>query len=125
MRQTREDRLAARRVPAAPGVRGAAAKPGENDRHLAWVRSLPCAIGSVRCGAITHAHHVRERSGGGVGMKPGDRWAVPLCPAHHSEGHTTGWKTFEERHRVDLRAVAVGLAAASPYLSQDQRGADE
>jgi len=46
-------------------------------RHLDFVRQLPC----VACGktAPSEPVHVRTGTDGGVGMKPGDRYAVPLC----------------------------------------------
>jgi hypothetical protein len=92
--------------------------------HLAWIRSLRCLTGRRTCGTFTHAHHVRQCTGAGTAMKPDDRWAVPLCPSHHSEGHTGGWATFEAKYSVNLRAAAEGLAAASPYLPHPERIAD-
>ena len=52
-------------------------------QHLAFVRQLPC----VACGkaAPSDAAHVRTGTDGGVGMKPGDRYAVPLCVACHAK----------------------------------------
>lgn len=63
-----------------------------------------------------HAHHVRVGTGGGTGAKPSDRFCVPLCGAHHHEGHQKGWKTFEAKYHVDLRALAERLAKGSPAL---------
>src|SRR5215813_891921 len=57
-------------------------KPNLRSRvaHLAFVRLLPC----VACGkaAPSDAAHVRTGTDGGTGMKPGDRYAVPLCSAY-------------------------------------------
>jgi Protein of unknown function (DUF968) len=75
-------------------------------RHLAWVRSLPCSVPGCR-GEMVQAHHVRK--GAGVGMKPADRYAAPVCIEHHTEGHTGGWRTFEARYGVDLSAIAARL----------------
>lgn len=119
----RIQRIADRAVPAAPAVVGTWRRTGENSKHLAWVRSMSCCVGGARCGTKTHAHHVRAGTGGGTGMKPPDSAAVPLCAAHHSEGHTKGWVTFEAKYRVDLRAIADGLAATSSYLKVDLQGA--
>ena len=94
-------------------------RPGTSTAHLAWVRKHPCACHRiVRCEGVIHAHHVRAGTGGGIGMKPDDRWAVPLCAAHHSELHTGGHATFEARYRLDLRAVAADLARFSPHLER-------
>ena len=115
----RAGRRAARTVPAAAGVTGWRVRNGESGAHLAWIRSLPCRLGRPECGQITHAHHVRSGTGGGTGMKPADRWAVPLCPRHHAEGHAMGWVTFELRYGIDLRRVAEALACGSPYLHDE------
>jgi hypothetical protein len=56
-------------------------------------------------------------TGGGMGMKPADRWSVPLCGGtHHPEQHLIGHEAFDAKHGVDLRAIAVELAGQSPYL---------
>jgi hypothetical protein len=52
-----------------------------------------------------------------MGMKPDDRWTVPLCSRHHGEGHQSGWRTFEAKYGVDLRRQAERLAALSPALT--------
>lgn len=113
-------RRARARKPARPSRR-----PGATCRdHLEWIRLQPClcrrrqAIGA--CGGGTEAHHVRSGTDGGVGMKPSDAWAVPLCHHHHMEGHTVGWATFEKRYNFDLRGVATLLAAESPALALDE-----
>ncbi|CAB4137821.1 Protein of unknown function DUF968 [uncultured Caudovirales phage] len=84
--------------------------------HLEWIRSLPCCVGLASCGAFIHAHHVRECTGGGTGLKPPDRWAVPLCPAHHLELHQRGARTWGLKYGIDLRQRAEDLAAQSPHL---------
>ncbi len=60
---------------------------------------------------MIEAHHVRK--GAGIGLKPSDRAAAPLCMEHHSEGHTLGWRSFEVRHGLDLTAIAAKLWAES------------
>jgi len=93
---------------------------GESTRHLAWVRTYPCCVRI--CGAtMMHVHHVRDDSGGGTGLRPHDRWAIPVCPAHHMAIHQTGARTFETRHGLNLRAIAVRFAETSPYLPSDEK----
>lgn len=83
--------------------------------HVKWIRGLPCTVHAGDCrGGV--AHHVRHSTGGGTGLRPHDRWCVPLCHEAHMEGHDGGWQTFEAKHHVDLRAEAMRLAALSPAL---------
>jgi hypothetical protein len=95
-----------------------AAEPRQNESHLRWVRSLPCSVKGEYCRGPVHAHHVRENTGGGTGLKPGSEWTVPLCESHHMAGHTRGWETFQAEHGVDLRALATRLAATSPHIKK-------
>jgi hypothetical protein len=52
-------------------------------QHLGFIRQLSC----VACGkaAPSEAAHVRIGTDSGVGMKPGDRYAVPLCTTCHAK----------------------------------------
>ena len=76
-------------------------------RHLAFVRQLPC----VACGgaAPSEAAHVRTGTDGGVGVKPGDRYAVPLCTACHTKQHRAGELAFWSALRIDPVNVALRL----------------
>ena len=54
------------------------------------VRSLPCCLPG--CGSHGDAHHLL-RIGGlpkGTGRKNEDRWAIPVCRAHHDAAHRAG-----------------------------------
>lgn len=73
-------------------------------RHLVYVRSLPCSVPGCKRGDI-HAHHLRK--GAGTALKPSDAFTVPLCLAHHDEGHSAGWRTFEVRYGLDLSDIAA------------------
>lgn len=79
--------------------------------HLEWVRGLPCSVAG--CMNAAHAHHVRTAANSGMGLKPDDKEAVPLCAAHHAEGHRIGWRSFEVKYNVDLKATASWCAKAS------------
>ena len=54
------------------------------------------------------AHHVRLGTGGGMGMKPEDRWCVPLCTPCHEEVHR-GARTFERKIGRSLKSLAERL----------------
>jgi len=86
-----------------------------NPEHLVWVRSLPCSTAAPGCTSPCHAHHVRLGTDGGTGIKPSDKWTVPLCAAHHQELHDHGARSFEARYGLDLKAVAESLAISSPH----------
>lgn len=92
-------------------------RPKERNRfpsHCAWVRGFECSVPG--CEEIPiEAAHVRVGTGGGMGIKPHDKWVIPLCRDHHSEQHRIGEPTFERTHGVDMKKVAERLAATSPH----------
>ena len=63
-----------------------------DEGYLDWIRQQPCCI----CGddVFVEAAHLRVSSinigknGTGMGEKPSDKWALPLCGKHHREQHT-------------------------------------
>ena len=88
-------------------------------QHLAFVRQLPC----VACGkaAPSEAAHVRTGTDGGVGVKPGDRHAVPLCTACHVKQHRIGELTFWCALRIDPLNVALRLWTISADIKAGER----
>jgi hypothetical protein len=110
-------------APAAPGsllktqrkqirLRGAQRKAaaGINPSYLALIRRCPCLC----CGMdpCEEAAHLRMQSGkhgkhGGMGKKPADRWALPLCHSCHMDQHKEGEREFwYGRLGVDPHLVA-------------------
>src|SRR5215510_6426898 len=98
-------------------------KPKPNLRskatHLAFVRQLSC----VACGkaAPSEAAHVRTGTDSGVGMKPGDRYAVPLCSGCHARQHRVGELTFWSALRIDPYNVALRLWSVSADVDAGER----
>ena len=98
-------------------------KPKPNLRrrmqHLAFVRQLPC----VACGkaASSDAAHVRTGTDGGVGRKPSDRYAVPLCTTCHANQHRVGELTFWSALRIDPLNVALRLWTVSANVEAGER----
>lgn len=87
--------------------------------HLRWVRGFECVLsGKHECGPRIEAHHAREGSNGGMGLKPDDTTAVPLCNVAHAEIHQSGWMSFEKKYGVDLSKIAGELALKSPHRSK-------
>lgn len=66
------------------------------------------------------AHHVRLGTGGGIGLKPSDAAAVPLCPHHHRVLHQIGQRTFDTRFGLCLQDIAYLMAQASPHLKETE-----
>jgi hypothetical protein len=102
-------------------------KPKRSDRwksqsHLTHVRKHAC----VNCGSITNiqAAHVRMGSGAGIGRKPDDWRAVPLCGGSpevegcHREQHRVGepkfWGLYESLTGHDVEEVIDELIRTSP-----------
>ena len=67
----------------------------EDKDYIHWLHTWSCCV----CGNeyAIHAHHVISR-----GAMGSDKTAVPLCSQCHTELHTKGKKTFEEKYRVNL-----------------------
>jgi|SRR5574340_1117855 len=85
--------------------------------HLAWIRGFHCC----NCGSATNieAAHVRMGSGAGMGFKPHDWRAVPLCGGSsgcHQRQHTVGEKTFWEGR--DVEALINEFCKASPKAAE-------
>jgi hypothetical protein len=108
-------------MPAPRTVTGRKLKPDLRRRvqHLAFVRQLPC----VACGkaAPSEAAHVRTGTDGGVGVKPGDRYAVPLCAACHAKQHRIGELSFWSVLSIDPVNVALRLWTTSGDIKAGER----
>lgn len=84
----------------------------QDKKHLAWIRTLPCVI----CGdnTTTEAAHIRTanleigKDDFGWG-RPSDKWALPLCGAHHREQHTMNEMSFWEKYGKDPFLLAMTL----------------
>jgi hypothetical protein len=54
-------------------------------------------------------------------MKPGDRYAVPLCTACHAKQHRIGELSFWSRLRIDPVNVALRLWTVSADVKTGER----
>ena len=91
-----------------------------NPKHLAAVRQCPC----LSCGRADQieAAHVRMSTPGkpnpGVGMKPDDKFTLPLCAVCHRTGptaqHEVGEVKFWAALGIDPLVVCARLYAVSP-----------
>ena len=95
-------------------------KSGADRNYLALVRQCPC----LHCGMIpSEAAHVRMASAAygkasGMGQKPADRWALPLCAEHHRLSRQAQHNRGEQQFWIDL-GINPLLACANLYA---QRG---
>lgn len=96
-----------------------------DERHLDLVRQLQC----LACGAepaeaahIRYGDLLRGKPITGIGIRPDDKWTVPLCPRCHRFGkdcqHSMNEKVFWEQHRID----PIGVAEALYNVSSSIRG---
>jgi len=95
----------------------------ENERHLAWIRTLPCLITGrtpVEAAHIRYADPAYGKRDVGTAEKPDDRWTVPLAPVVHREQHSGSEREFWKRHGIDPCRVALALYAVS---GDDEQGA--
>lgn len=93
---------------------------GDSDPvYLALVRQCPC----LHCGMepAYEAAHVRMASAmhgkaSGIGRKPADRWALPLCPDHHRLArdcqHNGGERLFWDSLGLNPLVICEKLYAA-------------
>ena len=114
--KARERKAAKDARPKSPKAdRGRVRDPG----FLAFLRRQPCAVGPQGCDGPVEAAHVRlatpERGSTGMQVKPSDRYAVPLCAAHHRTGngaqHVIGERRFWDAHGKDPFKIAADLFA--------------
>ena len=92
--------------------------------HLNFIRSFACAM----CGSTVkvEAAHVRLGSGAGLGQKPHDYYAVPLCGnkchrEQHNWGERTFWDAYAVCHRQTVEQLIEAFCAASPKASEIRR----
>jgi hypothetical protein len=74
---------------------------GTDQEYLNWLKMQKCAarrLGGCN-GDVVAAHIRRINAGAGMGIKPGEYSAIPLCHAHHSLQHTSGENALVEREK--------------------------
>lgn len=86
-------------------------------KHLEYVASLPCVYPG--CRAAASVHHLRVRGTDAcAGRRSSDRFAVPVCQAHHQgQGgihHFGDEEVWFMGIGIDPLALAADLWATSP-----------
>lgn len=85
--------------------------PGGDAKRLAYVRTLPCVV--CHAAPPSEAAHIRMGLGGGMAMKPPDKWTVPLCNRCHSkqhEGEVAFWRDEISVNKPLLVSILRGYA---------------
>lgn len=94
-------------------------KTPRNQDYLAYIRELPC----IGCDQLPNegceAAHVRIGGGGGMGLKPSDYRAVPLCHGCHARQHSVGERTFWREVGREPDQFIAGLIVAYMTCPRD------
>lgn len=101
-----------------------------SQKHCNWLRGFECAFNfGAWCDGATEVAHVRIGSGAGVGQKPHDFRAVPLCKKCHAEQHHIGEKTFwseyKDRSGQTVEQLIDELCKASPCAAEIRKAREE
>lgn len=127
MKRLRDERRAVKRKHFAPGhVRSRSFRPEgpgqrqpreRDNRHLAFIRRLPCAA----CGIAGPCDAAHLRAGDitigkrptGKAEKPSDRWATPLCRPCHERQHSGAELAFWSALGIEPFELCQALYAVS------------
>ena len=105
----------------------------KDERHLAFIRTLPSAVSGVygceachiRTGSAAH-----NKKATGKAQKPSDCWTVPLTPDEHRDQHSGAEMAFWNRYGInpftlaaDLYAVTGDREAAEQIITRARTGA--
>lgn len=88
--------------------------------HLDFVRDVGICLACGRTGRC-QAMHIRNRTDGGMGLKPSDKFTVPGCAECHFRQHKDGEETFWTPLGIDPLDVACRLWTVSGDLDQGRR----
>ena len=86
-------------------------------KHCTFIRLLSCVgcgrRGPSECAHVRMGHFggvvVPQAERGGTGLKPADRWTVPLCTHCHRLQHEIGERSFWEATELNPLALAQAL----------------
>lgn len=100
------------RVNSAPRHKNSGRPPEKDARaFLQWLRGRECPFADHGgCEGKMEAAHLDFAGGKGVGTKVADRYAIPMCSAHHRRQHQIGWDTFCREMGVTKERLLVGAA---------------
>src|ERR1700751_978714 len=111
--------MPAARIPRPVARRKNLSDVGKRAQPFSFVRKLPC-VGCSHA-APSEAAHVRSGSDAGTGMKPSDRYSLPLCTECHALQHQFGEQRFWSTVRIDPLNVAFRLWTVSGDIKAGER----
>lgn len=102
-------------------IKGARRPRQKDDKHLDFIRGLPCCVCGSRKGVeaahLRMASRIHGKAETGAGVKPDDVWVTPLCAEHHRTGkdaqHNIGEEAFWAKHGIDPFALCLSLMIAT------------
>lgn len=77
--------------------------PFRSKKYTDWVKTQPSAISGR---PADDPHHIK-RPGFSGSVKCSDLWTIPLTHDEHAEFHSMGWRSWEAKHNVDQRELAM------------------
>ena len=79
-------------------------REGDDEKHRAAIRKLPCCVPA--CPVVGgDVHHLKSAGERGMGLRAPDRWGVPMCRQHHEEIERAGSRN--EIRWFNKRGIAV------------------
>ncbi len=85
-------------------------QPWRSKKYLDWLKTFPCVCDCGR--PASEAHHVKLISVlGGMGTKPSDAVAVPICRQCHNAIAERGERALFNTWSVDVELAIVRLLA--------------
>jgi len=96
---------------------------GRQSSREILMRILTLAILTIATvsAAPSEAAHVRTGTDSGIGMKPSERYTVPLCATCHEKQHRIGELSFWSALRIDPLNVALRLWTVSADVKAGER----
>lgn len=86
----------------------------ETDKdYIEYIKANCCLVGILCAGDTVH-HHTKTKGSGGS-----DFSCVPLCVKHHTEVHSIGTKTFQEKYNLDFQQERIRLLIG--YIKEKKR----
>ncbi|CAD7023310.1 hypothetical protein REJC140_00163 [Pseudorhizobium endolithicum] len=87
-----------------------------DDRHLAFIRTLPSVLSGVYgCEAchIRYGDPMYRKKHTGKAQKPDDAWTIPLTPDEHRDQHASNEREWWLAQGIDPLRIALQLYAVT------------